>query len=61
MFNIDSATHLTNSLKLGMNIVEVVFGKEPGGRASGECYIRFETKGDAERASRLSGQYLGKR
>lgn len=49
-------------LTVGLNVVEIVFGKEPGGgRATGEAYLRFESKGDAERAIQLNGQYMGKR
>ncbi|KAI6175093.1 hypothetical protein M3Y97_00994100 [Aphelenchoides bicaudatus] len=45
------------------NVVEIVFGKEPGefGRSTGEAYIRFESKTDAEQALKLNGQYLGRR
>lgn len=48
---------------LGLPVLEVIFGKEPGdwGRPTGEAYIRFGTKEEAERAMELNGQYLGKR
>jgi RNA recognition motif-containing protein len=47
----------------GLNVVEIVFGKEPGefGRSTGEAYIRFESKGDAEQALKQNGQYMGRR
>ncbi|CAD5225088.1 unnamed protein product [Bursaphelenchus xylophilus] len=47
----------------GMSVVEVIFGKEPGewGRPTGEAFIRFSTKEEADRAMQLNGQYLGKR
>jgi len=46
-----------------MDITEVVFGKEPGnqGRATGEAYVKFGSKNDAERALGLNKQYLGNR
>jgi RNA recognition motif-containing protein len=51
------------SFRLGMNVTEIVFGKESGefGRPTGEAYVRFETNADAERALQLNGQYLGRR
>lgn len=42
---------------------EVVFGKEPGewGRPTGEAYVRFGSKQEAEKALRLNGQHIGSR
>lgn len=42
---------------------EVIFGKElwAGGRPSGEAFVRFNTKEDADRAMELNGQHMGSR
>ncbi|KAH7729530.1 heterogeneous nuclear ribonucleoprotein F [Aphelenchoides avenae] len=46
-----------------LTIEEVVFGKELGlgSRPSGEAYIKFPQKSEADRALALSGQHLGHR
>lgn len=44
-------------------VEEVVFGKEPGewGRPTGEAYVRFGSKQEAEKALQLNGQRIGHR
>uniref|UniRef100_A0AC34QP99 RRM domain-containing protein n=1 Tax=Panagrolaimus sp. JU765 TaxID=591449 RepID=A0AC34QP99_9BILA len=53
---------LVNFFK-GLNVEEVVFGKEPGegGRPTGEAYVKFASNEEAEQAMQFNGQHLGKR
>jgi hypothetical protein len=48
---------------LGIDVEEVIFGKEPwaGGRPSGEAFVRFGTKENADRAMELNGKHMGTR
>ncbi|KAI6209921.1 Heterogeneous nuclear ribonucleoprotein H3 [Aphelenchoides besseyi] len=46
----------------GLDVGEVVFGKESEwGRPTGEAYVRFNSKADADQALQLNNQYLGTR
>ena len=47
----------------GLNVEEVVFGKEPGfeGRPTGDGFVQFSTNAEADQAVQLNNQHLGNR
>lgn len=50
-----------NIWDIGLEVADAVIDKEPGGRPSGEAFVRLASKQDAELALERSKNYMGSR
>ena len=46
---------------IGLEVADVVIDKEPGGRPSGEAFVKFATKQHAELALERNRKHMGSR